>query len=248
VTSRTDEAPAPPVDPAPPRARRPIVAAPLRPFALVLAVLAAGALAGLSIAFAGDRRGTSLDDSLARRMFTGFGSTLRAFTLHTSDQHLTASLLVVIVVGALLFRRWDIAVFATASPLLAIFLTEVVLKPVVGRYLSYEFVGLALPHSGAFPSGHETGLAALTVELAVLVLRAPIAAVWRALAVVLLAVWTAVGAVGLAANLYHYATDCVGGVLVSLAVVLGVALVVDALWSRFSSPDARSRPRTSRAA
>ena len=38
-----------------------------------------------------------------------------------------------------------------------------------------------------------------------------------------------VGAVGLVANLYHYATDTVGGVCVAVATVLGVALLVDAV-------------------
>jgi undecaprenyl-diphosphatase len=161
---------------------------------------------------------------------------------------MTVALFVLVVVGALLFRRWDVAVFAAVSPVLAIVLTEVVLKPIVGRYLTYEFAQIALPRSGAFPSGHETGLASLTTELAILTLRAPIAAAWRALVVSALALWTAVGAIGLVANLYHYATDTVGGVGVAVATVLGVALLVDAVSARFSSPAARSLPSTSRVA
>lgn len=233
----------------PPRPlRRPIIAAGARPFVIALLLMSAAALAALSIAFHGDHQGTALDGFLARKLSGDLGFHLRAVTLHASDQHLTTALIVLVVVGALALRRWDVALFATAGPLLAIFLTEVVLKPVVDRYLTYTFAGIALPRSGAFPSGHETGLAALTVELAVLVLRAPVAAGWRALVVLVLAAWTAVGAIGLTANLYHYATDTLGGMLVALVAVLGVALLVDVLFGRLSSPGARSRPRTSPAA
>ena len=120
--------------------------------------------------------------------------------------------------------------FAAVSPILAIVLTEVVLKPIVGRSLTYDFAGIALPRSGAFPSGHETGLAvadrrARGADAA----RAAGGGLARRSSWCALALWTAIGAVGLVANLYHYATDTIGGVLVAVAAVLGVALLVDAV-------------------
>ncbi|HEY2300194.1 MAG TPA: hypothetical protein VGH43_20895 [Jatrophihabitans sp.] len=248
MTLRVEPDAEPAVEPPTRRPSRSIIAPAVRPFALVLLVAAGAVLAVLSFAYHGDHHGTSLDDRLAQHLNSSLGSTLSAATLHASDQRMTVALLVLVVVGALLFRRWDVAVFAAASPILAIVLTEVVLKPIVDRYLSYDFAGIALPRSGAFPSGHETGLASLTAELAVLALRAPIAAAWRGLVVAALALWTAIGAVGLVANLYHYATDTVGGVCVAIAVVLGVALLVDAASARLSSLAARTRPSTSRAA
>jgi undecaprenyl-diphosphatase len=247
VTTSAQRAVEPSLDP-PYRARRSIVAPGVRSFALAVLVVAAGLLAAASFAFHGVHHGTALDDSLARHLSHVLGAKLTAATLHASDPRLTVGLLVVVGLGALVARRWDLAVFTALSPILAIVLTEDVLKPVVGRYLTYTWAGIAPPRGGAFPSGHETGLASLTVELAVLVLRAPIAAGWRALVVAVLAAWTAIGAVGLTANLYHYGTDTMGGVLVAIVTVLGVALVVDAVAGRLSSPAARSRPSTSPAA
>jgi undecaprenyl-diphosphatase len=247
VTTSAPRTIEPSLDP-PVRARRSIIIPGLRPMALTVLIAAAGALVALSIAFHNDLHGTALDNWLARNLVNDLGSRLRAFTLHTSDQHLTTGLLVLVVLAALAVRRWDVALFATAAPLVAIFLTEVVLKPAVNRTLVFAFAGDRAPGGGAFPSGHETGLATLTVELAVLALRAPVAAGWRALVVAVLAAWTGVGALGLTANLYHYATDTLGGVLVAIVTVLGIALLVDGLTGGLSSPAARNRPRTSPAA
>lgn len=238
----------PAVEPPSRGAPRSIIAPGLRPLALVLLVAAGAALTALSVAFHGDHLGTAFDYSSARHLAAWLRPDLAHATLHATDQSLTVPLLVLVVLAALLAQRWDVAVFVAASPILAILLTEVVLKPLVGRYLTYPAVGFVEPTSGAFPSGHETGLAALTVELTVLVLRAPIAAGWRALVVAVLAAWTVIGAVGLTVNLYHYATDAIGGICVAIVVVLAVALAVDAVTSRLSSPAARSRPSTSRAA
>jgi membrane-associated phospholipid phosphatase len=108
------------------------------------------------------------------------------------------------------------------GPPLAMVTTSLVLKPIVERTRGGEL---------AFPSGHTTSVASLAVACGVLVLgltALPWAA--RLLAVTGLAgLVLAVGA-GLIADEIHYPTDTLGAVGVALAVVLGVALAVDA-WA-----------------
>jgi undecaprenyl-diphosphatase len=104
------------------------------------------------------------------------------------------------------------------SPLLALLLTEQVLKPLVHR-----------THLGglAYPSGHESAPACLTTILAVLVLRTGWRLVVKLAAVAALVLYLALCAIALVGAFYHYATDTVGAVFLSVACVLATALVVD---------------------
>ena len=95
-----------------------------------------------------------------------------------------------------------------------------------------------LPAGYAFPSGHETALTSAVLVLLVLVLRSNLSGRRRALAVGIALLWIVLGAAGLVRNLYHYATDTVGGICVATVVVLGAALVVDAVTARRTAKQA----------
>jgi undecaprenyl-diphosphatase len=107
------------------------------------------------------------------------------------------------------------------GPALARVTTSLVLKPIVGRTKRGRLV---------YPSGHTTSVASLAVAAAVLVLgaddrsRRGRAALGLGLAVPVVAVGAALVGRG-----YHDATDTVGAVGVALAVVLTLALALDAV-------------------
>jgi undecaprenyl-diphosphatase len=122
------------------------------------------------------------------------------------------------------------AVLAVTAPGVALLVTEVWLKPLVGREV--------VPgHGNAFPSGHATAAAAVAaVALLLLLPGRPLgrrllrpAAVLLCALVVLLPAALAVAMVTLR---YHDVSDVVGGVGVAVATVLLVALLLDALGQR----------------
>lgn len=147
------------------------------------------------------------------------------------DPLVSAVLVVVIALVAALVRRWPAVVLAVAGPALAAALTEFVLKPGVGRTLDGTL---------AFPSGHTTTSAAVASVLVVLLVSAR----WprRSWVRLLLAGGVMILAAGVAVSLValglHYTTDTIGGVAVSTAVVLGVALVSDSVTGGPDQPPA----------
>ena len=135
------------------------------------------------------------------------------------------AVLVAVLAGAcLLLGRRRLAVLAVAGPVLTGLVTTV-LKPVIDRTKNGDL---------AYPSGHMGAAVALTVVLAMLVVN--IARLRGAAAVtVLVAPPVVVGAcLGLAMTVtnYHYLTDAVGGFCVAVAVVVGLALLLDGRWTR----------------
>ncbi len=211
--------------------------------ALVVVGVAVAALAGLSLRI--PRSGaTWWDEALDP-----------AWVDHLSD----ASLLVIadslafvvpalVVLSAVLAAWWSWrvghprgAALVLTSPLLAVLITEAVLKPVVGRS-----EGSVL----GFPSGLSSGMTSEAVAVAVVLcgavarerLRASRRRWWLAT--------DAVGALALNATIvivrYHYATDVVGGCLLAVAVVFATAVVLDRVGvpcrGRRSAVDVGARP------
>lgn len=138
-----------------------------------------------------------------------------------------------LVLACLAMRIWRGAVLVGAAVPAAAALSQLLLKPLIGRTLRGEL---------SFPSGTATGVFALVAALAVLLagpLRPRIPAALRlllALTAFLAAGAVAVALVGLR---YHYFTDTVGGAAVGTAVVLVTALILDRLgpsrqWRRQS--------------
>ena len=132
-----------------------------------------------------------------------------------------AAILVAAVSGvAAAARRWSGVLLAIIGTLTAVTVTELILKPLIGRLRFGEL---------SFPSGHTTAVAAVAIAAAVLIGSAqwPRSIALRVLAA-LAAVAVAVGvAMSLVAQHVHYLTDTVGGYGVAVATVLGVALGLD---------------------
>jgi undecaprenyl-diphosphatase len=226
--------------------RRPLVLTSVRPFVSVAVIACAVLVLAGGVAFHDDTGPTRFDAAVVRRLYWHTGPTFAHATLALSDRRFTVALMVLVALAAVVVRRWDLAAVASIAPFAAVALTEYVLKPVVHRELTFQGVLGNNPEvrAGTYPSGHETALAALTTELTLLVLRAPISAAKRAIAIALLALWTVGGAVGLTRNLYHYATDSIGAIGVGVVCVAGAALLADVVSSRV----ARSPASTARAA
>src|SRR5581483_4594739 len=132
----------------------------------------------------------------------------------------------VVVLAAWRLVRRDVlgAATATVAPLLAVVLTELVAKPLIGRRLS------SAGHSFAFPSGHVTGAAALAAVVVALAVRewGPRAA-WLAVAAVFLPLGVSAGVVRAG---FHYATDALGGIAMGFSAVLAVVVLCSAFEDR----------------
>ena len=118
-------------------------------------------------------------------------------------------------------------VLCLVAPGMAVLLTDVVAKPIVGRRLGG---GLA------YPSGHATGAAAVAVMALLLFSRwgGPRALVWFSPVALLLPVLMGLALVRFG---WHYPTDVVGGTAMGAATVLAVAAAVGFHWGRRSTPD-----------
>ena len=132
-----------------------------------------------------------------------------------------------LVLACVLRRRYGEAAFVAISVPLAAAVTELVLKPLIGR----------TSWGDPFPSGHVTSVAALATALTVLLARTPtrvprplrLALAFTAL---LIAAAVALGVIG--ANMHHF-SDTVGRAAVGTGTVLLIALVFDILrqkWRR----------------
>jgi membrane-associated phospholipid phosphatase len=201
-----------------------VCAAALTGFALLAALVAGG-------------HSTAFDDWLFRELFLHTGNAFATLTLAISNAAVSIAICALLVVVAARARRWDVVVLASAGPGGTVLLTKFVFKPLVGRMLGTDDVyhalrGLVPPGesytvTGAFPSGHESAVAATACVLAVLCFQPTMTRRVRALLLGLLGLWTVVAAIGLVRNFWHYATDTIGAILLASAVVIGLALVLD---------------------
>lgn len=136
------------------------------------------------------------------------------------DPAQAAIVVVAVASAAAAARRWSGVLLAIIGTTTAVALTELILKPLIGRFRFGEL---------SFPSGHTTAVAAVAMAAAILISGAqwPRSITLRLLAAVA-AIAVAVGvAVSLVAQHVHYLTDTVGGYCVAVATVLAVALGLD---------------------
>jgi membrane-associated phospholipid phosphatase len=138
----------------------------------------------------------------------------------------------VVVLAVWRLARRDIlgAAAAVVAPVLAIALTELVAKPLIGRRLS------SAGHSFAFPSGHVTGAAALAaVAVAVAVRAWGRSAAWLAVPALFLPLGVSAGVVRAG---FHYSTDALGGIAMGFSAVLLVVVTCSAYEDRRGARDA----------
>ena len=131
-----------------------------------------------------------------------------------------AAVAAVTIVAGVAWRRRDWAALAVclAGPPLAVLLTDVIAKPLVGRRLYWNL---------SYPSGHATGAAAVAAVVLVVCHRWK---GWRALVVAapLALALPAVMGVALVRLNWHYPTDVIGGVAMGAATVLALAAALGA--------------------
>jgi undecaprenyl-diphosphatase len=121
-------------------------------------------------------------------------------------------------------RRYRGAALVVISVPAASMITELVLKPLIGRLMWSTL---------SFPSGHTTSVFAVAAVLTVLLIGRPGVGPPRAVrATIALAAFLAATLVAFAlvAEGVHYFTDTVAGAAVGTGTVLATALIIDLLW------------------
>ncbi|SHH56902.1 undecaprenyl-diphosphatase [Jatrophihabitans endophyticus] len=212
--------------------RRPLAARRAPVAATVVAAFAV--LAALGWWVHGNPRPVGFDEPTRHWLVTHTDSVVARLLLALTDPVLTVGILVLISIGALVVRAFDVVAIAGLAPLVGLLLESHVLKPAFDRRfgLAEQLDPAVLEAGYAYPSGHETGLAATTTVVALLVLRLELRRGPRRAAVAGLVTWTLLGAVGLVGNNFHYATDTVGGICLGTGLVLATALLADAVAAR----------------
>jgi membrane-associated phospholipid phosphatase len=220
-----------------PHVYRPLLPGRMRNLAVVGILLAILVIAVLGMRYSNQEAAGQLDrllDAYIRSYFSR-DQTLARGLISFADPPQVAILLSAVAGAAAIARRWAGVVLVIGGTLTAVTITEVILKPFVGR-LRYGHL--------SFPSGHTAAIAAIAVATVILLIGAqrPRSIALRLLPS-LVAVAVAAGvAVALIAQHVHYATDTVAGCCVALATVLTTALALDFLVPRVRSVLARISP------
>ncbi len=135
-----------------------------------------------------------------------------------TDPAVVVAAIAITVLVAVLRHRGGLALLAVVGPVVTVLLTELVAKPLVGRRYHGDYL--------CYPSGHTGGVLSLLTML--------VAAAWtgRSLLLRLLAAaaWLVLGAVAATALVgahYHYPTDTMGGVGLSVGTVLLLHLLIE---------------------
>lgn len=201
---------------------RPLLARRVRGLAVAIIALAIIVIAVLGMRYADQDVPGSLDRSLDALITHRLGRDQPITRVLTTlgDPAQTAILVAAVAGAAAAARRWSGVLLAIVGTLAAATITELILKPLIGRL---RFGTLT------FPSGHTTAVAAVAVAAAILIVGArwPRSAALRVLAG-LAAIGVAVGvAISLVAQHVHYLTDTVAGYCVAVATVLTLALGLD---------------------
>jgi membrane-associated phospholipid phosphatase len=194
-----------------------------RPAALLLAGCVA-VTALLALAVGHQARAGGLDAAVDGGIRAGLGG-------YQGPLHLVADLgdpipvtlltVALVVTTCLAARWWRGAALAGLAVPAAAGLTELALKPLIGR-------SMAGYHS--FPSGHATVLFALAATCAVLLANPPrprLPGAVRLLLVLAAVLVAATVAVAVVVLRYHYFTDTVAGAAVGIGTVLLIALLLD---------------------
>jgi len=177
----------------------------------------------LALAFGHQARSDRLDAAVDARIQSALGSYQGPLRLLTGLGGLVpvAALTAALVLACLVTRRWRGAALAGLAVPAAAALTELVLKPLVGRSIG------GYP---SFPSGHATAMFALAATCAVLLANPPRPRLPRAVRLLLLAgaVLVAVAvSIAMVARGFHYFTDIVAGAAVGTGTVVLIALLID---------------------
>lgn len=192
---------------------------------------------------------TSYDSWMLGRLQAYIGPWTAGQLVGFTEPPVSIALIAFAAVGAAAVRRFDVALFAVAAPVVAVVLSSEVLKPLIDRPGPLIVNGqLRTGDFGSFPSGHQTGVTSTALVLFLVACQVPLRRRARVASGAVLLVWVGIASVGLTRAVFHYSSDTVGAVGVSTAVVLGTALAVDRwaperLRGRAVVPQAEERPR-----
>ncbi|MGA3153759.1 MAG: phosphatase PAP2 family protein [Streptosporangiaceae bacterium] len=211
-----------------PAASRPLLPAAARPAAAALLAACVAVAILLGALFWHQAHAGWLDRAVDTRLEASLGGhrVILNLLVGLGDPLPVTVIVVVLLLACAAARRWRGALLLAVAVPSAAALTELALKPLVGRLLGG---GLS------FPSGHATGMFALAAAIGVLLLGPPRPRRPAVLRVVLgLCAYAAAGAVAVAlVSLHlHYFTDTVAGAAVGTAVVLATAFLLDWLCAR----------------
>jgi membrane-associated phospholipid phosphatase len=201
-----------------------------------------GVVAVLGVWLAHQTRASLLDwrvDGRLQAGLSGHQAILRSLARLGVPLSVTVMAAILVIACLATRRRRGAVLVAIAVPAAGV-LTEVLLKPLVGRTADGAL---------SFPSGHATGVFSIAVAFAVLLVnpaRPRMSAALRLLLALLAFLAAGAVAVAVVALGLHYFTDTVAGAAVGTAVVLGTALIIDRLgsprrWRQFL-PGAAGQP------
>ena len=203
--------------------------------AIVVCLVVVGSM---GVAFHDKNHGTPFDVSVDGWIHH-HGQSLWKTLIHVTDPATVTVLYLILIVWAVVLRRWDVVTLAVFTPPATILSVEFVLKPWVHRLPTGDLAVFGGNVPLAYPSGHESGIGSFLAVSGLLVV-ASAWPLWRKLAVLgAILVVALVASVALVGRYYHYATDTIGSIFFSIAVVLVVGLIVDALaaWERRGHAD-----------
>ena len=205
---------------------RPLLPTATRPVAVTIVVVCALVTAAQGVWLRHGMETSWLDTAIDTKVRAGLDGhpRLLAVLVWPGKPVPATAIAAALALACILRRRYGEAAFVAISVPAAAALTELVLKPLIGR----------TSWGDPFPSGHVTSVVALATALTVLLASGP-TPVHRLLRFVLactaylIAAAVAVGVIG--ANMHHF-TDTVGGAAIGTGTVLLTALILDLLSRR----------------
>lgn len=207
-------------------ADQPLLPARYRAPALGVALVTVAAVVALGIHYAGQVDAGGFDRAVDGWFVGQLDTRTAVWLADIGNPPVVAAAVLLVAAGCALVRLWRGAVLAVAAPAFTSILTEWVIKPAVGRT---KGGGLA------YPSGHTVGTLTLALAITLLVCGPGRQVLSRGAAAVIAFAAVALSVlcmIGLIAADYHYATDVIGGICLSIAGTCLVALAIDRSWPR----------------
>ena len=221
-------------------AARPLLSAAARPLAVAVVVVCVLVMVAQGVWIRHGMETGWVDTAVDAKVRAGLGGhhLLLAVLVWPGESVPVIAMAAALALACLFWRRYGEAALIAISVPLAAAITELVLKPLIGR----------TSWGDPFPSGHITNVVALTTALAVLLATTPAGMprlLRRVLALMgfLAVVAVAFGVIG--ANMHHF-SDTIGGAAVGAGTVLLTALLLDLLGRRPSPYRDEVRPASPR--
>ncbi|MBV9204013.1 MAG: phosphatase PAP2 family protein [Actinobacteria bacterium] len=214
-------------------AAKPLLPTAARPLAVAIVVVCVLVIAVQGVWLRHGMETGSVDATVDAKVLTSLGGHpgLLAALVWPGEPMPVIAMAAALVLACILRRRYSEAALVAISAPLAQALTELVLKPLIGR----------TSWGDPFPSGHVTSVVALATAVTLLLARMParIPRLLRSVLAVtafLIAAAVAFGVIG--AHMHHF-VDTVGGAAVGIGTVLLTAFLLDLVIARLNARASR---------